>query len=609
MATRPKTRASPHVREKRPIERFLVWNFRGAIGAVAIVLTVSFLYPQMIGFALAGVVAANAVIVRGAVRLAEAGEVERAALRFAYSAWLVTLAVAVFVPALSPLSMLVSFLPLALVIPYGSRRIQVRAFALSGSIAGLAAGMTFFPPLVSLDPLPWFVVHGMNVVFVPILAALFCYSVWNGFELLQETNRELVTSHAALRESEASLEQKVEERTAQLEQSRMELSAARDEAVAANAAKSRFLAAASHDLRQPVHALRLFAEALGDGEDGARSRDLAHRIRDSADSMTAMFDELLDLSRLESGGVEPRFADFPLGPLVDQLIAELEPDAREKRIALAWVGTRAVVRSDPLLLRRILQNLLVNALRHTERGRVLVGVRRRGDSVRIEVWDTGPGIPDSMRAEIFREFTQLDQPRRSEGLGLGLAIVERLAQLLRCRIEMDSRVGKGSVFRVEVPVSRRRQGEASAQAAGGAAASLAGLRVLVVDEDLQILESMRVLLESWGCVLVLAQSTEDALDGLARSGRKPDIILADHTLERGETGLDVVQAVRGLHGERIPALVITGETEPDILDRIRASGLEFLTKPIPPARLRVALSTAARGEAAVSPRDRDRGGA
>ena len=580
----------------RQIERFLVWNFRGALAAVAIVLGVWALYPLPITLGLASVVALNALIVRSAERIARRGEHERAAVRFTLSAWLVTSVVGLLVPVLFPLSMLVAFLPLGLIIPYGSRRVQLRAFAGCGAIAALIAGATFFPPLVSIDSMPDLVAHGMNVFFVPLLAALFCLSVWDGFELLQETHRELLTSHEALRESESSLEHKVAERTTQLERSRRELASARDDAVAANAAKSRFLAAASHDLRQPIHALRLFAEALGEGDDRARMRDLARRIRDSADSLTAMFDELLDLSRLESGGVEARLADFPVGPLVDQLVAELEPDATAKGIALARVATSAVVHSDPLLLRRILQNLLVNALRHSEQGRILIGGRRRGGELRIEVWDTGPGIPASMRSEIFREFTQLDQKRRSEGLGLGLAIVERLAKLLGCRIELDSWVGRGSVFRICVPLATRPRALAQPPADASAAVSMAGQMIVVVDDDLQILESMRVLLEGWGAELVLARSAEDALEGLAQRGRAPDVIIADYSLDRGATGVEAIEVVRRSYGPRIPALVITGETDPAILERVRAASLPHLTKPIPPARLRAALAYARRGD-------------
>lgn len=587
----------------RQIERFLNWNFRGAIAAVAIVFSLWLVYPRVITLWLAAVVAVNAVIVRGAERIAREGDPERAAVRFAASAWIVTLVVGLLVPSLFPLSMLIAFLPLGLVIPYGSRRLQLRAFAASGLIVAFVATATFFPPLVPIDFMPEMVVHGMNVVFVPVLGALFCLAVWGGLELLQEAHRELLISHVAVRESEASLEQKVVERTAELEHSRTELALARDEAVAANTAKSRFLAAASHDLRQPIHALRLFAEALSHGEDRVRARDLARRIRDSADSLTAMFDELLDLSRLEGGTVEAHRADFPLGPLIDQLVAELEGDARERQIELSRVATSAVVRSDPILLRRILQNLLVNAIRHTDRGRVLIGCRRRGTDWWVEVWDTGPGIPESMRSEIFREFTQLDQKRRSDGLGLGLAIVDRLAKLLGCRIELDSRVGYGSVFRVRVAASRKVRDPEQPPADALSTAGLSGRRIVVIDDDLRILEGMRVLFERWGCELVLARSISDAIEGLSQRGLTPDLVLADYSLAGGETGIEAIEAIRRSVGTEVPALVITGEADPVVLARVRDAGLVHLTKPVPPARLRAALAFALRGVPGPSSND------
>ena len=265
-----------------------------------------------------------------------------------------------------------------------------------------------------------------------------------------------------------------------------------------------------------------------------------------------MFDELLDLSRLEAGAVEARFTDFPLGPLLEQLAVELAPEAAARGIDLRVVKTGAVVRGDPLLLRRILQNLLVNALRYTERGRVLAGVRHARGAVRVEVWDTGPGIPESRRGEIFREFTQLDQARRSEGLGLGLAIVDRLARLLDYRVELDSTLGKGSVFRVIVPLSSRgvsarprRRPRRRARPRGphdrgrgrrpehprghaGAAGEL-GLR----DR---------------------ARAQRRGGDrGAEAPGVTPDVVLADYTLESGATGVDAIAAIRSACAAQVAA--------------------------------------------------------
>jgi signal transduction histidine kinase/CheY-like chemotaxis protein len=583
--------------ETRQLARFLAWNFWAAVAAALFLLGLALVNGWTLAWVMAGLVAVNASIVRSAQALALQGAHEAAAFRFAMSAWLVATVVGISVPLVFPVVVLVAFLPLALMIPYGTRRMQALSFAAAGGVAALLAAMTYLEPPFPLDYLPGELLHTVNVVFIPMLAALYVLSLWNGYLLLRDSNDALRDSNAALQESEASLERKVAERTGELELSRGELAAARDAAVAANAAKSRFLAAASHDLRQPIHALRLFAEALGSGDDPERMRELGLRIRDSSDSLIGMFDELLDLSRLESGSVEARFTDFPLGPLLDQLAAELAPEAAARGIALRVVRTSAVVRGDPLLLRRILQNLLVNALRYTERGRVLAGVRRRRGAVRVEVWDTGPGIPESRRGEIFREFTQLDQARRSEGLGLGLAIVDRLARLLDYRIEVDSVPGKGSVFRVIVPLSSRGVSARPALSAPAPGGGLAGRTVAVIDDDLNILEAMRVLLESWGCELALARSAEEAIDGLKRRGATPDVVLADYTLEAGATGIDAIAAIRSACGSQVAGVIITGETDASVLERVRAAGLVHLIKPIAPARLRAALGHALRERA------------
>jgi signal transduction histidine kinase len=575
--------------ETRQLERFLAWNFWGSVAAAALVFGVWAFYPWWMALALAGVVAVNAGFLRSAQLQARNGETAAAVRRYSVGTWFVALLVGIGAPIVFPVVVLVAFLPLALVIPYGSRALQIYSFAIGGGIAAVLAVANLVEPLFPLQLIPETTLHLINVIFIPLVATLFCISLWYAYVRLQGANEGLRAANLALQESEASLERKVAERTAELEVSRQQLAQARDIAVDANMAKSRFLATASHDLRQPIHALRLFAEALGDGDDPERMRGLAARIRDSADSLTGMFDELLDLSRLEAGAVEARPIDFPLGPLLEQLGAELAPEASAKGLRLRIVPSAAVVRSDPLLLRRILQNLLVNALRYTERGGVLAGCRRRGRQLRIEVWDTGPGIPESKRAEIFREFTQLDQARRSEGLGLGLAIVDRLARLLDCRVEVHSVVGKGAVFRVSVPLSSRAPAARAAAPAPSAAGGLAGRMIVVVDDDLNILEAMRVLLESWGCDLLLARGADEAVEGLKLRAREPDVILADYSLEAGATGLEAIEAIRGACGVRAPAVIITGETEPDVLARLRNAGVPHLTKPIPPARLRAAL--------------------
>ena len=325
--------------ETRQLERFLAWNFWGSVLATAFVLGVWWFYPWWLAPPLAAAVATSAAITRGAQRYAKRGDAERAARRFSLGAWLLSLIVGIAIPLLFPVVVLVVFLPLALTIPYGSRRLQTTSFTVGGALAALLAVATLFPPLVPFEIVPPGVLHTVNVVFIPLVATLFCFSLWSAYLRVQSSHEALRSANVALQQSETSLERKVAQRTAELELSRAQLEEARDVAVTANAAKSRFLAAASHDLRQPIHALRLFAEALGDESDAERMHSLAGRIRDSADSLTAMFDELLDLSRLESGAVEARLTDFPLGPLFEQLGAELAPEARARH--------RAARRADP----------------------------------------------------------------------------------------------------------------------------------------------------------------------------------------------------------------------------------------------------------------------
>lgn len=573
------------------LERFLVWSFRATLVALATLLGIYLFIPLTVSLVIAAVAAVNCVGIHRSIGLVRAGDPARATLIFAIGTWCVAATIGVLVPISHPMTLMVAYLPLALVIPYGSPRLQRSALPISVLMAILIAGAAIAPPLVAIEGVPDVLSRAVNVFFVSMVTALFCVSISGNLDRLQNANRVLRRSHAALRESERLLEQRVIERTEALERSSRALAAARDDAVSANETKSRLLAAASHDLRQPIHAMRLFAEALSAGAELPRNREIAQRIRASAETLTAMFDALLDLSRLEAGAVEARPIEFLLGPLVRQLVAELEPEAAGRGIELRFVWTNAIVRSDPMLLRRILQNLLVNAMRHTERGRVLVGCRRRGVALRVEVWDTGPGIPEPLRGEIFREFVQLEHGRSAEGLGLGLSIVERLAKLLGSRVSLDSRVGRGSVFGVEVPLADRVADPVSGFGHPDPRGSIGGLSVLVIDDDLQILESMRVLLDGWGCRALLARSSEEALELLPRAGGVLDSIVADYSLARGEIGLDAIGAVGRALGRAVPAIVITGEMDPEIAGRIRAAGHLRLTKPIRPAKLRAALAS------------------
>ncbi len=389
--------------------------------------------------------------------------------------------------------------------------------------------------------------------------------------------------------SNAELEERVSEKSAALALQLRRTQEARDAAEHADRAKSRFLAAASHDLRQPLHALGLFAAKLPDHvRDDAGTR-LAERIGHSVDSLEGLLSSLLDVSKLDAGAIEPRPQPVALDALLARLADEFAPLALERGLKIAVVPTRRVVRSDPILLERILRNLVDNALKHTRSGGVVVGARPRGAQVSIEVHDSGPGIPASERERVFEEFYQLGNVERdrSRGLGLGLAIVRRLADLLGHRVEVDSQVGRGSTFRVVV--DRDDAAQAAPPAAPDApVASLAGRRVLVIDDEEEVRAGTETVLRSWGCEYVGAADADDAL--LAASGRAPDAIVADWRLAGGATGDEAIARVRGAFGKPIPAVIVSGASAPGDLARIKAAGMPLLHKPVAPAKLRSTLA-------------------
>ncbi|MDA8230013.1 MAG: PAS domain S-box protein [Magnetospirillum sp.] len=370
-----------------------------------------------------------------------------------------------------------------------------------------------------------------------------------------------------------------------------DLRAAKEEAERANAAKTKFLAAASHDLRQPVQALYFFASALANKLRGHRAHSLVRDMQASLDGLNMLLESLLDVSRLDAGLVVPRMTDFGIGAVLDRLAADFAPLAADKGLTLRTVPSSAVVRSDPALLSRIVQNLMANAIRYTSRGSVLVGCRRHGRSLSVEVWDTGIGIPAERTREIFEEFTQLANPERDRhrGLGLGLAIVERLARLLNHQILVRSTPGKGSLFAVVIPLAnpalrrprrRRRPPEASARMIAEH-----GL-VLLIDDEPVVLKGLALMLQAWGYEVVSAGSTAEAVDALSRDHRPPSIILADYRLREGHTGTEAVRLIRELFHTAIPSVIITGDTAPERLREAEASGLSIVHKPIQPQALR-----------------------
>jgi signal transduction histidine kinase/CheY-like chemotaxis protein len=362
---------------------------------------------------------------------------------------------------------------------------------------------------------------------------------------------------------------------------------ARLEADQANRMKTRFLAAASHDLRQPMHALGLFSDSLRRRIQAPEERMLAERICQSAETIEQTFDALLDISRLDAGVVQPRDEAVPLQALMERVYRDCAPEAQAKGIALRMRATPLGVRSDTLLVERILRNLVTNAIRYTHRGGVLMACRAQGHRVSIEVWDTGIGIPCDKQNRIFEEFYQAAERDRREGLGLGLAIVQRLTRLLHAELNLHSVEGRGSVFKFMLPRCIPSSSEAgpSETKAESANSAVVDAVVLVIDDDPNVLDAMSESLRSWGLRAVAARSLQTALERLPECGRYPDAIVSDFRLGEHQNGIDAVARIRHELGMAIPAMIVTGDTAPRSLRLIQASGLRCLPKPVTPERL------------------------
>jgi len=367
---------------------------------------------------------------------------------------------------------------------------------------------------------------------------------------------------------------------------------------AANLAKSRFLAAASHDLRQPLHALNLFVAQLRTETDPAERSRVTAQIDAAVTAMNDLFNALLDISKLDAGALAPELTIFPVARVLQRIERTFAPAAREKGLRLRMVQSDAWVRSDLILLERILLNLVSNAIRYTDRGGVVVGCRRRGGQLRIEVWDSGIGIPEDQRENIFGEFYQLAASERGGrgGLGLGLAIVDRLCRLLDHRLELTSTLGRGSRFVVSLPMAAAPQEPIEHSIASKATADPAsGKLIVVIDDDALALDAMRGLLGRWGCLVVTAESESAALASLAGDDDRPDLIISDYRLADGHTGIEAIQRLRSAFRAPIPAFLITGDIAPERLREASANGFHLLHKPVEPMALRAMLNQILKG--------------
>jgi Na+/proline symporter/signal transduction histidine kinase len=411
-----------------------------------------------------------------------------------------------------------------------------------------------------------------------------------------------VKADLALKQINETLEQRVAERTFELTQVNEELAEARATAEEANIGKTRFLAAAGHDILQPLNAARLYSSALVERLDDTANRDLATNIDSSLDSVESILGAVLDISRLDTGAMKPRFSVVALDELFRRIETDFAPVAAAGNLRFKVMKTSLVVRTDPNLLRRLIQNLVSNALKYTKSGGVVVGARRRGKDVEIQVIDTGIGIPSSKFRTVFKEFARLEEGiRTASGLGLGLSIVDRMARVLNHRVSLSSVSGRGTDFRVTVPMekaSRATTAEKSGVQEMRPVTSLGGLRVLVLDNEKRITEGMITLLTGWGCSVTGLHSIAE-IDALAPGHPVPEALIVDYHLDDGD-GIGAVIRLRERFAADLPALMVTADRTVEVRTMADAEGIAIQNKPVRPAALRAFLTriAAARRQAA-----------
>ncbi|HTE99605.1 MAG TPA: MASE1 domain-containing protein [Bradyrhizobium sp.] len=443
----------------------------------------------------------------------------------------------------------------------------------TATVALVLAGITIWGTLTGGGP---FTTADLNVSFLLVL--MFLISITVPSLLLSADVDVRKKAEESLRRAQIDLERKVAERTQELE--------------LANAAKSRFLAMASHDLRQPLHALGLFVAQLRTPlKSGERTKTI-ERVDATRKEMDEMFNSLLDISRLDAGILTPKITEFPIARLLQKIETRFDQATREKGLRLRVRRSDAWVRSDAMLLERILLNLVSNAVRYTLRGGIIVGCRRRGEMLRIEVWDSGPGIPEDQKQNIFGEFFQLPAPERSRygGLGLGLAIVDRLRLLLNHQIDLASTVGRGSRFAILVPMADECVTSTEpVDSPHPAAFAVEGKAILVIGDAPIVLEGTGGLLGKWGYSVLTAGSDEAALIRLAERQQRPDLIISDYHLASGKTGIRAIEQINAAFGSSIPAILISGDTAPEPLRDAKDRGYILLHKPVDPMRLRAVM--------------------
>ena len=421
-----------------------------------------------------------------------------------------------------------------------------------------------------------------------LAAAWYAYRRWQESARLSRTfaekSAELEVSNRNLSLTIEALDQQIQARR----QAEAALSSAKETAERANRDKSAFLAAASHDLRQPLHSMRLLLAALPDAELSKPGREIVSHLNEALETMGGQLNALLDISKLDADAVEPAVVSFRANPLLERLERSMAPLAREKAIQCRFVRRTAVVRSDPDLLYEILQNFLSNAIRHCDGKPVLAGCRRRGSNLRFEVWDRGTGIPKAELKSVFKAFYQVGSPQRDRdrGLGLGLAIVERLARLLGHRLEVSSTPNRGTLFAIEVPLAEQqtvpcKPVERPAAETGRPTRN----EVLIVEDNVKVAEATERLLRSWGHRCRVAGGELPAIRMIENDSVRPHLVILDYHLQEC-TGITALTRIRSCLGYPVPGLIITGHLTPGVLSAAKIEDCVVLQKPIDPDALR-----------------------
>jgi len=460
---------------------------------------------------------------------------------------------------------------------------------LASMIAGCLASSSVFPPAYIGFAVPCTLLSALALIIEPAEGSNYLAMLAVGFMLIN-----LVYCRNFYFTIKDSIRLRLEH-VSLLEQ----LSIEKEHAESANISKSKFLAAASHDLRQPVHALSIFTDALKNMQDTPMGvKNLSDKISRSVLGLRSLFDSLLDISKLDAETVDINQEHYNIKTQCEDLLASLKPQAIGKGLALtmdlALISYHCIVVSDQILVGRILSNLLTNAINYTDAGSVTVMITEHDESIRISVIDTGKGIPDKDIDNIFDEYHQLHNPERdrNKGLGLGLSICRRLAKLLQTEIAVDSLVDQGTTFSFELPKGMIEQITPERQTSLSAAASfLSQRRILLIDDEQDIREAMTTLLQQWGCTDLLCAADQFEACDLVQTQGKPDVIISDYRLPNNRTGIEAVHSLYKTMNQSIPTLLITGDTGPQAMKAIKQSGLLLLHKPVAPAKLKLALNT------------------